>query len=282
MENGVCAFCGMPESTEGLAYEFIEAQNEYRVVGIGTCTEKDIVIGTYLGRTVSEVSGLTRTDIETLTLSDGVRTVAVNALEYCSSLTSVTMGEGVRTVEVRAFGFCTALCELSLGKNVEVIGIHAFWGCKALAGTFYIPAGVSSLAYDAFTGAGMSAFDVASDNTAYASLDGNLYTKDGKILIKYAPAQTQTRFVIPNGVERICQGALSASALTEIVVPESVSFIDTNAFTAPALASVVFLAPDGWTTRFGNPIDAQSLADPKTAAGILTDLNDGFKRVTDG
>ena len=58
--DGVCTGCGMPESTAGLEYEFIEAQNEYRVIGIGSCTEKNIVIGTYLGHTVSEVGGLTK------------------------------------------------------------------------------------------------------------------------------------------------------------------------------------------------------------------------------
>ena len=69
------------------------------------------------------------------------------------------------------------------------------------------------------------------NHSLYKSIDGNLYTKDGKTLLRYAPDKKATSFSIPEGVTRIEEYAFSnANNLTSIVIPDSVTSIRKGAF----------------------------------------------------
>ena len=69
-------------------------------------------------------------------------------------------------------------------------------------------------------------FDVDKKNECFSSYKGNLYTKDGDTLIRYAHGQSDESFTVPDGVTAI---ALSAFAncrnLVEINIPKSVTGI---------------------------------------------------------
>lgn len=280
MVNGACADCGMPESSAGLEYEYVTGKNEVRVTGIGSCTETDIVIGVINGYTVSEVQGFEENKrIKTVTLADGVRTVGRIAFLNCTALRSVTMGEGVTTISESAFYGCTALPEITLGKNVEVIGPYAFVGCTGITGTLVIPESVREISYNSFEFLKVSAFEVASGNASYASVDGNLYSKDGKSLIKYASGKKETRFVLPEGVESIGVDAIVSGTLTEIVLPVSVRYIALGGISSSALSSLIFGEPSGWETIFYEPIDSRNLSDPQIAARFVNDCDVGLVRV---
>lgn len=67
------------------------------------------------------------------------------------------------------------------------------------------------------------------DNTKFQSIDGVLYSKDGKELIKFPPARTG-RFVVPYHVERISSSAFILSELEEIVLPSNLQHIADEAF----------------------------------------------------
>ena len=72
---------------------------------------------------------------------------------------------------------------------------------------------------------------VDADSDHYKSIDGNLYTKDEKILIRYAPQNKNTNFSIPNTVEVIGQYAFSAAFnLENVNIPNSVKTIEDSAF----------------------------------------------------
>ena len=72
---------------------------------------------------------------------------------------------------------------------------------------------------------------VDENNTAYQSINGNLYSKDGTVLITYAIGKTDTSFVIPNSVTTIGYAAFSGcSNLTSVTIPDSVTTIGSRAF----------------------------------------------------
>ena len=54
---------------------------------------------------------------------------------------------------------------------------------------------------------------VDAENQHYQAIDGNLYTKDGSILVAYAPASKRDRFAIPQGVTIVEAFAFSNSSL---------------------------------------------------------------------
>ncbi len=77
----------------------------------------------------------------------------------------------------------------------------------------------------------LTSITVAEENTAYKSVDGNLYTKDGKTLIQYAFGKKDTSFTVPDGVTSIGNSAFEdCSSLTSVVIPDSVKTIGSNAF----------------------------------------------------
>jgi len=70
---------------------------------------------------------------------------------------------------------------------------------------------------------------VATDNPNYASINGVLYDKDIKALIKCP--ETKTSITIPNTVTKIASYSfMFCSGLTEIIIPNSVTSIDTLTF----------------------------------------------------
>ena len=77
----------------------------------------------------------------------------------------------------------------------------------------------------------MTNITVSQNNTAYKSIDGNLYTKDGKTIVLYAPGKLLTSFVIPDGVTSIGDEAFyNCTSLTSIEIPNSVTSIGDRAF----------------------------------------------------
>ena len=126
----------------------------------------------------------------------------------CSSLSSVTVADGVTSFGNDAFSACTSLAEITIPATLTTLGDCPFYGCTSLAD-----------------------INVDNNNPAYKSVDGNLYTKDGKTLIQYAIAKTDTQFTIPDGVEVIAGLAFyGCTAIEQINIPVGVTCIDRTAF----------------------------------------------------
>ena len=73
--------------------------------------------------------------------------------------------------------------------------------------------------------------EVAENNPNYKSIDGNLYSKDGKTLVRYAGGKTDSDFIIPEGVTIIGSDAFNNSNnLASVSIPEGVTAIGNSAF----------------------------------------------------
>lgn len=136
-----------------------------------------------------------------------VTSIGKQAFKYYN-ITSVTIADSVTSIGDHAFYDCRYLKSVTIGKGVISIPSTAFYSCKSLTNLI-----------------------VDEDNKYYKSIDGTIYTKDGKILIVYAGGQSQTKFTIPAGVTKIARGAFNNSvSLTSITIPNSVTSIDSFAF----------------------------------------------------
>ena len=123
-----------------------------------------------------------------------------------TSLKSVTITGG--SIGNDAFLDCSSLTSVVIGDNVTFIDDYAFDGCNRLKN-----------------------IAVTENNTTYQSIDGNLYTKDGKTLIQYAIGKSETTFSIPNSVTSIGDHAFGGcSSLTSVTIPNSVTSIGDYAF----------------------------------------------------
>lgn len=78
---------------------------------------------------------------------------------------------------------------------------------------------------------GLKSIEVATDNSAYISNNGVLYTKDGKTLLAYPNSSEANEYTVCEGTERIGKFAMSSAAnLTCVHVPEGVVTIGDSAF----------------------------------------------------
>ena len=94
----------------------------------------------------------------------------------------------------------------------------------------------------------LTSITVDSNNSAYKTINGNLYTKDGKTLIQYAIGKNDSSFIIPDSVTTISAHAFYyCSSLTSVVIGDRVTAIGSSAFEyCSSLTSVVI--PDSVTT----------------------------------
>lgn len=70
---------------------------------------------------------------------------------------------------------------------------------------------------------------ITEKNVNIKSVDGIIYTKDGKVLL-YCPEFKTGKINIPDGTEQIYKKAFAYSRISEVVIPDSVKIIDEAAF----------------------------------------------------
>ncbi|MBQ0009863.1 MAG: leucine-rich repeat domain-containing protein, partial [Ruminococcus sp.] len=115
---------------------------------------------------------------------------------YRKSIRNVVIGEGVTSIGNYAFWNCYNLTSITIPEGVTSIGIAAFAYCSGLT-SITIPVSVTSIGYGAFSGcSGLTEITVASNNGHYTSIDGVLFTADGKTLICYPAGRTATSYTV--------------------------------------------------------------------------------------
>lgn len=113
----------------------------------------------------------------------------------------------------------TSINEITLGLFSHVISVT-------------IPNSVTSIKADAFMWCSdLVAIHVAPGNLYYMDIDGVLFSKDQKILIRYPAGKTDSFYSIPDGVTSIECGAFErCRSLESVIIPDSVINIGSLAF----------------------------------------------------
>ncbi len=124
--------------------------------------------------------------VSQLVLPNGVTKINSYAFYRCNSITSAYIPQSVTKIDSYAFSGCEELASISLNDGLEVVGDYVFNNCPALAN-----------------------IGISSGNANFISLEGSLYSKDGKTLIQYAVGKTEMYFALPSSVTNIKKGALN-------------------------------------------------------------------------
>ena len=146
-----------------------------------------------------------------------VTKIADEAFYSCENVTSVVIPDSYTTIGRGAFSYCESLKSIYVGKNVTYIGKDSF---------------ISPI----------EGIEVNPENLTFKSIDGNLYTKDGAVLLQYACGNPALTFRVPDGVTTIADEAcIFAFNMIRVIIPESVKQIGYGAFgECYNLADVVF------------------------------------------
>ena len=250
--------------------------------------------------------------LKSVVIPNSVKSIGKFAFAYCNNLTSIEIPDSVTNIGDYAFKNCNLLTRVEIGDSVNSIGHRAFEDCPSLvrievdnnnehyksidgnlytknekkliqyavgkkATSFTIPNSVTSIASMALSDCiWLTNIDISNENGYYKSVDGNLYTKDGKKLIQYAVAKQDSTFTIPDSVEQIDHRAFRyCDKLSIIKISDSVQIIGTRAFEhCTSLSNIVI--PDSVTTignsAFENCYSLKSviIGDSVTSIGDLT------------
>ncbi len=262
--NGVCDKCGAKPS-EGLEYTLNSDGKSYSVSGIGTCTDKDIIIpDTYENLPVTQIADyafIFCTELTSITIPSSVTSINGWAFYHCTGLTSINVDSkntqyhsvnnclietaskiliagcknsvipddgSVTSISARAFRDCTGLTNITIPNSVTSIGDLAFNRCTGLT-SIIIPDSVTSIKYSAFGGCtGLTSINVDSKNAQYHSVNNCLIETASKILIAGCKNS-----VIPDdgSVTNIGSEAFyNCAGLTNITLPNNVTNIGNFAF----------------------------------------------------
>lgn len=182
--------------------------------------------------------------LKSVTITDGIESIADNAFYGCRNLTSITIPESVKNIGSYAFSGCCALTEIIIPANVTVIGKNAFYGCEMLI-IYCKTEQILSGWEESWNGScpiilDCDNNDVDTNGYGYAIIDDVRYSlKDGEATVLMQTAEL-TKLDIPSEISyknamyivtSIADKAFyNYSSLTDLTMPNSVTYIGTEAF----------------------------------------------------
>lgn len=120
---------------------------------------------------------------------------------------------------------------LVLPDGMLYIGRNALSGCEGLE-SLSLPSTVRLIGQEALPSTTtLDEITVDENNPRFVSVDGVLYTRDMKTLVKYPAGRSDKNYVVPEGVEVIAYGAFQqAMRVEKVTLPESLRKIENYAF----------------------------------------------------
>jgi hypothetical protein len=164
-----------------------------------------------------------------LTLPASITSLSNGALSDCPKLTTLVVPDAVTTIASNVLIRCNTLRSVTLSAGVVSTGSNMLAGCPQMQEILVDPA-----------------------NTVFSSVDGVLYSKDQKTIVRYPVAKVGASYTILAGVTRIGgQAFYSAAGLSDIVLPATLTAIDSMGLYGCSNLLAISL-PAGLTTIGGN------------------------------
>ena len=157
-----------------------------------------------------------RSEIQAVTIEDGVSSVGETAFSGCTEMKSVTLPKSVTTIRTSAFSSCTKLASVTLPADakLQTIGMEAFSGCSALT-SISLPKSATTIEDRAFSGC-----------EALTSVTLPAYGKLQTIGVNAFGGCVKLKSItLPHSVTKIESGAFSScKELTSVTLPDNAQF----------------------------------------------------------
>ncbi len=164
------------------------------------------------------------------------------------TMTEYTVPTEVEQIIDHAFLSSNHLIAMTIPPNVQALHQRVFGGCSSLK-TVHIGAGVSGINRLAFDDCiSLEEFTIDPNSKHFVAINGILFSKDQKAIVRYPPGKLAATYTIPNGIEYVGDGAFACSQhLKNIRIPNGVKGLGECAFEkCQALESMVI--PDSVTS----------------------------------
>jgi len=176
-----------------------------------------------------------RSEISSITIPDGVISIANEAFSGCTGLTTIILPSSLKSIGNEAFKGCVKLTTITFPNSLISIGNEAFSGCSRIT-SLTIPSNVKSIGEKAFNecvelaSISILSNDIIIGDCAFVGIRcfSPIITNNGKTLC-YVPLGTQS-YTIPNSVTSINGGAFYGSYITNVSIPNNLKTIGNYAF----------------------------------------------------
>ncbi len=171
------------------------------------------------------------TGLLSITIPHNVTLIGYQAFSGCASLADIKIPDSVISIYEFAFAHCTGLKSISLPEKITEIPMGMFASCTALT-SVTLPAGITKVGGIAFAGCiSLSEINVKKENKIFESIDGVLFSGDGRILRQCPEGKKEKTYIIPDGVNEIEMDAFSCcTGINSIIIPAGVTIIGERAF----------------------------------------------------
>ena len=266
-----------PISSAGLEFELNEDGKSYTVTGKGSCSDTNIIIGTYNDLPVTAVGVYAFKNCYSITgidISSSVTSIGQGAFDSCTSLTSIEIPSSITSIGDYAFCVCRSLKSVTFEKNSQptTIGQRAFDSCNSLT-SIEIPSSVTSIGRDAFNGCTSLESVTFEESSQLTSIDHSTF---------YA-CSSLTSIEIPRNIASIGKEAFSnCSSLTNVTFEENshLASIDNHAFNLCSSLTHIEL-PLSVTSMGGAAfVDCSSLKSIKIPNGVTSISAETFQYCT--
>lgn len=232
-----------PKASEGLEFEATSDKTGYKLIGIGDCTDTEIIVPSeHDGKPVVSITkeAFAENDkIVSIVIPKTVTSIGSKAFYKCASLKKAELPEGLLSLGSEAFACCKNLKEINIPTTLTKIPDMAFMLCTSLE-TAKLHDGITELGENCFAGCislkylyipmgitldnftefyvflnSLNSFEVSDSNPDFYDIDGNLYLKveeygeSVNAFMAYSMGKPENSFTVPSSVDVIMPAAFN-------------------------------------------------------------------------
>lgn len=167
--------------------------------------------------------------LQGIILPNSITKICEATFYNCCGLKKIKLPDTLLKIDRSAFFYCKAIYVIELPNSIVSINDRAFWGCESLE-TIKLPNSIQHIGYSVFEHC-RSLEAIECNNEYYCTINGVLFDKKAKKLVRYPQGRTERKHTIPNGILIIGEAAFdNCRDLEEIILPESIRILENNAF----------------------------------------------------
>ena len=169
---------------------------------------------------ILETAFISNSKITSITTGPNLKVIGTEAFKS-AKIQNITLS-AVEVIGDKAFVKCTELQSVDLGNSLKTIGAEAFGEDAALIDEFVIPASVTEIGANPwYSCTGLTS--IASDSNLFSTIDGVLYSADGKNLLAYPAGKKDASFSVPQTVTTLAESCFRGSVFTSVLLPEGLT-----------------------------------------------------------